>query len=443
MASQPRNSRRVRTSRASDGAVHRSTSKTAAAKVTRTVARKATGKVARGATKKSGKTSTRSPASPREKAASHKAPSTRDKAATGLRVRMYRVGFGDFFLVSVPAAKGYQHILIDCGVHAKDTGSIVASVKQMAEETNHRLALVIVTHRHADHISGFARCKEIFETFTVDRVWMSWFEDPRDKKAKASQAKLAMAAMRLGAAFADRNLAGDQSYQHMVMNITGGGLNQSALDMLHGFTNRPPVDYYAAGATPTLPASLVATGLKASILGPPTDPALIRTMSNSSQEYLALAEYAASGSVAPFAKGFNVPPEQYDSEVFASVDRNTLQERIKSVQPDLLVAAAVEADRYLNNQSLVVLFTFKGKSLLFAGDAQWGNWANFLYGSATSDTLTKDSAALLAKLDFYKVGHHGSRNATPKAALQAMRDGCVAMFQQRMALSTACRAYPC
>src|SRR5260221_14498671 len=38
----------------------------------------------------------------------------------GLRVRMYRVGFGDFFLLSVPTPKGpkpFRHILIDCGVH--------------------------------------------------------------------------------------------------------------------------------------------------------------------------------------------------------------------------------------------------------------------------------------------------------------------------------------
>ena len=29
---------------------------------------------------------------------------------------MYRVGFGDFFLLTVPSDDGPQHILIDCGV---------------------------------------------------------------------------------------------------------------------------------------------------------------------------------------------------------------------------------------------------------------------------------------------------------------------------------------
>jgi hypothetical protein len=33
---------------------------------------------------------------------------------------MYRVGFGDFFLLTVPTPTGPAHILIDCGVHAGD-----------------------------------------------------------------------------------------------------------------------------------------------------------------------------------------------------------------------------------------------------------------------------------------------------------------------------------
>ena len=56
------------------------------------------------------------------------------KAASGVRVRMYRVGFGDFFLVSVPSKAGASHILIDCGVHARDPGSIRDSVTEMAQD---------------------------------------------------------------------------------------------------------------------------------------------------------------------------------------------------------------------------------------------------------------------------------------------------------------------
>ena len=36
------------------------------------------------------------------------------------------------------------------------------------------------------------------------------------------------------------------------------------------------------------------------------------------------------------------------------------------------------------------------------------------------DKIDKDSASLLSHLDFYKVGHHGSTNATPISAVETM-----------------------
>jgi len=36
------------------------------------------------------------------------------------------------------------------------------------------------------------------------------------------------------------------------------------------------------------------------------------------------------------------------------------------------------------------------------------------------DKIDKDSASLLGHLDFYKVGHHGSTNATPVSAVETM-----------------------
>src|SRR5262249_2924835 len=104
---------------------------------------------------------------------------------------------------------------------------------------------------------------------------------------------------------------------------------------------------------------------------------------------------------------------------------------IGGAQPDVLAAQALAADKTLNNQSLVLLFTFGGKNLLFAGDAQWGNWENFLYGGAYGTPghtqLTEQGKQILGSIDFYKVGHHGSANATPKDAVAAMRLGCVGM----------------
>ena len=67
----------------------------------------------------------------------------------------------------------------------------------------------------------------------------------------------------------------------------------------------------------------------------------------------------------------------------------------------------------MNNTSLILLFEVFGKKLLFPGDAQIENWSYALEDAPTA----KKTKALLAGVDVYKVGHHGSLNATPKKAL--------------------------
>jgi hypothetical protein len=70
---------------------------------------------------------------------------------------------------------------------------------------------------------------------------------------------------------------------------------------------------------------------------------------------------------------------------------------------------------------------------LFAGDAQAGNWQSWLYDfdkpkkDPSKDPLSDEGRAILGSLAFYKVGHHGSTNATPIAAVDAMGSDFVAM----------------
>ena len=75
--------------------------------------------------------------------------------------------------------------------------------------------------------------------------------------------------------------------------------------------------------------------------------------------------------------------------------------------------------------------TFRGKNLLFVGDAQWGNWENFLYGGAYGTpghtALTDKAKSILGQIDFYKVGHHGSTNANPIPAIAALNPQCASM----------------
>ena len=69
-------------------------------------------------------------------------------------------------------------------------------------------------------------------------------------------------------------------------------------------------------------------------------------------------------------------------------------------------------DTFTNNSSLALAIELvdSGKVLLFAADAQTGNWSSWKDVKwETPDVKTDD---LLARTVLYKVGHHASHNAT-------------------------------
>ena len=369
-----------------------------------------------------------------------------------LWVRMYRVGFGDCFLVAVPAKKGPHFILIDCGEHKSHLGSLPAAVADIAAVTGKHLALVIATHRHADHIRGFYQCAELFQDFTVDAVWLSHWDNPDNGRAVAFQSNLVAQAtafeQRLRALAADDEAAraalgltgfltgaDEQARERNGSNLTG---NKAALAMLTGapadpvyhFKNNPVRAYYRGGEQPTLPAALAATGLKAAILGPPTNPELLDDM-DAPQQYLQLAaEAALTGPLLPFDAGWRTA--RPSARALHPLTTRQLDDLIARLRPEELLAGAARADRTVNNQSLVVLFTLGRKTLLFSGDAQWGNWEQFLFGqevnkATAAPPLLEASRKILAGLRLYKVGHHGSTNATPIVAVEALRQGVVSL----------------
>jgi len=267
---------------------------------------------------------------------------------------------------------------------------------------------------------------------------MPWFENRSDKTALAFQAGLTSLATRLAMRLAARNDERSLELARMANNITGGlnaagvAANQKALDVLHGgFKNKVEPDYYKAGDTAKLPDDLIQAGLTAEILGPPIDSKLIAQMNQKSQQYLAGDTGTEDETAKLFSKAFECDEKAYQGEALKFFDADEIKALIDGAQPDVLAARAAAADKTLNNQSLVVLFGFADKYLLFAGDAQWGNWENFLYGGAYGTSghteLTPKAKAILNKIDFYKVGHHGSTNATPKDAVAAMRLGCAGM----------------
>jgi beta-lactamase superfamily II metal-dependent hydrolase len=88
-----------------------------------------------------------------------------------------------------------------------------------------------------------------------------------------------------------------------------------------------------------------------------------------------------------------------------------------------------------NNTSLVMAIRFRDSErvLLFAGDAQYGNWRSWTETSWTLEdedgekkTITGND--LIRETVFYKVGHHGSHNATLPDYVEKMDDDLVAMI---------------
>lgn len=408
--------------------------------------------------------------------------------ATGLKIRMYRVGFGDFFLVTVPTSSGNQFILIDCGVFkgtsgTGDLGSIVDAVEDMHRTTDGHLALVIMTHRHADHIAGFSKAPQ-FEKFEASMVWMPYWEqfnDPKDKakkdKAKKEKAKkdndtdkdededdakkfdnsahnllVDIDELAKNLAFQFRGKQDPEAKEALAQlaNATGiedfsvapkrGGGNAAALDMLknHLGKNGENVRYYAAGDEPELPAEL--KGLKAKILGPPPQKAKVfltlMDLKKGVGQYLDSMSDGDQGqpeTIKPFPKEWYADFEEDRPKDYPKldlrdelIDYKQFAQVVENAQPDMLVAAAGKIENFLNNQSLVVLFEFGGKKLLFAGDAQGGNWEYWLFKTdepqkdpTKAGDIIETSKELLETIDFYKVGHHGSTNATPIQAIEA------------------------
>lgn len=111
-----------------------------------------------------------------------------DPPAGGAAVRMYRsAGLGDCFLLAFRPVAGsgddrVRHVLIDCGVFFRTPGEEerMLRIARDVEATVGKpgLDVLVVTHEHWDHTSGFRWAKEVFDRLPIEEVWLAWTEDP-------------------------------------------------------------------------------------------------------------------------------------------------------------------------------------------------------------------------------------------------------------------------
>jgi hypothetical protein len=191
-----------------------------------------------------------------------------------------------------------------------------------------------------------------------------------------------------------------------LMNMTG---NERALENLRDGFGSGDVAYLEQGRIYTKVGGVA--GLRAQILGPPRDREFLARMDPpAGQRFLRVGDRGrpSEDAVDPFPPRWRV---RRPNALLSEADRKTLQQ-FADAPADALAFAL---DSALNNTSIVALISYGGRHLLFAGDAQYGNWQAWLQQEGADD--------ILGDIDFYKVAHHGSFNATPKSALEKMRAG--------------------
>lgn len=365
-------------------------------------------RTSKSATKRKGRTG-RKPSKVSTKARKKKTPGNRrrgpgtpaggSRSGEGIRVRMYRVGFGDCFLLTLPTEGGTANVLIDCGVHSRgDLKTMPSIVADIEKETGGRLELVIASHAHQDHVSGFGKAKDTFRKFSVSEVWLPWTEDPDDQLAIKLRRKRNALALALQQHFAATGVSSGPA-SDAVLNAVG---NVDAMALLKSGINGGKVRYLKGGISLSDVAGI--KGLSAHILGPPTDEKFLSVMDPpSGDRFMRLdgAAAVAANAIEPFDKMWIADQTTAPLSLAELKDLTELLDESEGL--------AFTLDSVLNNTSLVVLFSYRGKTLLFPGDAQYGNWRSWMESA--------DGTSILSHLNYFKIAHHGSHNATPKSAL--------------------------
>ncbi|TCM15677.1 hypothetical protein EDF56_1095 [Novosphingobium sp. PhB165] len=346
-----------------------------------------------------------------------------------ITISMFNVGFGDCFLVEIPFPEKMCRILFDCGRHkggADENQKLAERVIAAAGDSDGsaRIDLVVGTHRHKDHVSGFAASG--WDKVQVAEVWMPWTENPQDPAARGMVERqvrsAALARMALAPALAAAPNGSAQALAGADAMLSLALSNEAAMDTLYsGFAGKPVRRYLPDADAPQVPLGLAGfPGLRFHVMGPSRDAAALAVMDPPRAEtfrHLAMAQDAAgSGQLSPFPARCRIDPEalsprqrQMLSARLSAADMATIRGMSDGVD---LVGLAAEIDAAINNTSLVILIEVGAARLLFCADAQWGNWKSILADPHWCD--------LIRETTFLKVGHHASHNASPVTLIDTL-----------------------
>ena len=331
--------------------------------------------------------------------------------ADKLLVRAYNVEVGDCFYCRIPKARkvGNQiddfHMLVDCGTVGTTSNlpaalSNVETMLPSAGGGKRRLDLLVVTHEHADHIAGFDPAS--FHNIAIQNIWMNAAMDPDHPQAELTNQlhSLATTAMRN---FARLNLAMSPELRDLVALY---GIDND--DAMKALREDLPT---ANGIEP----KYVHAGLSPSDLDLPLHNCTIRVIGPENDiDHFYLGEdvdqtlHNLMGEGAAFREGMT--PTTARPENISDADFRRLRSRMMSTA----LAFAELSSEVTNNTSIVLLIEWQNKRLMFVGDAEWNTkFKAGKHNGAWNVMWHERKNRLNAPIDFLKIGHHGSVNATP------------------------------
>jgi hypothetical protein len=369
-----------------------------------------------------------------------------------VEIRTYQVGFGDCFLLSfVYGDEERRHVLIDFGSSgmtprqgktgeagskpaAKTRPKVTDRMRAIAGDISRvcgdrGLTAVVATHRHSDHISGFETNKkktasgDVIAGLNPLLVLQPWTEDP-DAPRNARAATRGSRVPGFVASLAEMNALAEAMVEFAVRPpywMSAPLRNQLSFVGMTNVANRSAIDNLIAmgarsGANAewghhgfkTLLGDLL--GVQVHVLGPPTleQTDKIRKMRTRDPD-----QFWHLMANAPLARAVTLYPRGVPHGVPVPASGRWFRDRLERLTGEQMLEIVRTLDDQMNNTSLILLFEVCGKKLLFPGDAQIENWSYALEDAPTAAR----TQALLRDVDVYKVGHHGSLNATPKKAL--------------------------